>query len=235
MTIDEFDKLMNPNGGTKGTLIGVSSNTKVCYTVIFGDYDDLKEPTVITPGWRYICYTDQDLKSDVWDIFKMPSTITQLTRISRYWKIAEAYWKCSIWIDASFQINCDLNEFWHKYFVSPMTIIRHPMRNCAYEEAAICQKNNRAPIDDIAKQIGIYSEQGLPKNNGLIQSGILLRENTAEVRDFCKLWWDQIELSTRDQIGFAFAEWKLGVSWPRINLDYRNNPYFQFTTHKHRR
>jgi hypothetical protein len=31
---------------------------KVCYTVNFGSYDELRPPTLITPGWTYICITD---------------------------------------------------------------------------------------------------------------------------------------------------------------------------------
>lgn len=31
---------------------------KVCYTVISGSYDGLKEPRYVTPGWKYICFTD---------------------------------------------------------------------------------------------------------------------------------------------------------------------------------
>lgn len=31
---------------------------KVCYTVITGNYDILKQPRVLTPGWEYICFTD---------------------------------------------------------------------------------------------------------------------------------------------------------------------------------
>ena len=30
----------------------------LCYTVLSGDYDTLKKPTVITPGWKYVCFTD---------------------------------------------------------------------------------------------------------------------------------------------------------------------------------
>ena len=31
---------------------------KVAYTYIIGNYDSLKEPSVITEGWDYICFTD---------------------------------------------------------------------------------------------------------------------------------------------------------------------------------
>lgn len=211
---------------------------KVCYTAIFGDYDDLKEPLIVTPGWRYVCFTDQDLKSQVWNIVNcgIENAAPGVIRARDFKINGFALNNPSLYIDASFQANCDLNEFWNKHFVSPMTVVQHPMRDCAYEEASVCQRNNRAPIEDIAKQIGIYSAEGLPMNSGLIQSGILLRESIPEVRKFCSLWWEQISLSTRDQIGFAYAEWKLGVRWPRITgFDYRTSKDFIFKTHKHRR
>lgn len=39
----------------------------VCYTVISGPYDTLKEPVIETDGWKYICFTDQELVSDIWE------------------------------------------------------------------------------------------------------------------------------------------------------------------------
>jgi len=42
---------------------------KVCYTAIIGDYDKLHDPLIVTPGWDYICFTDdKDIKSNVWEI-----------------------------------------------------------------------------------------------------------------------------------------------------------------------
>jgi hypothetical protein len=48
---------------------------KVVYTAILGtQYDDLKEPTFISEGWKYICFTDQPLTSKHWEIIPVPST-----------------------------------------------------------------------------------------------------------------------------------------------------------------
>jgi hypothetical protein len=209
---------------------------KVCYTAIFGDYDDLKEPLVVTPGWRYVCYTDQDLKSDVWEIIKSKSAWSS-TEIARSVKLREFEFvsdKYSIYIDGTFTISCDLNEFWDNHFVSPMTVINHPIRTNIYTEADICLRTNRG--EGVGIQIKQYMAEGMPVNCGVIQSGILLREKTDDVISFCRFWADQIMRSTRDQIGFAYAEWKLGVRWPRIiGFDYRTSKDFIFKTHKHRR
>lgn len=208
----------------------------VIYTAIFGDYDDLKEPLVVTPGWFYICYTDQPFKSDTWKIIQAnPNDVGGNVRASRLLKIDFPIWNKSIWVDGSFTINCDLNKFWEDNFVSPFTVVQHPIRNCWFEETLACINNNRGKAEDIMRQQELYLNEGLPMDAGLIQSGILLRENTQEVKEFCDLWWEQIKLSTRDQIGFAYAEWKLNKKWPRIQMDYRTSTDFIFKTHKHRR
>ena len=42
---------------------------KAIYTFIIGNYDTLKTPGVMTPGWDYICLTDNPtLKSTIWDV-----------------------------------------------------------------------------------------------------------------------------------------------------------------------
>lgn len=206
----------------------------ICFTAIFSDYEELKEPAVITSGVNYICFTDRDFKSDVWIVVKAtPETnpVLKAREIKLTW-IPDGK---SIWCDGSFRINCDLNEFWNKHFISPMTVIQHPLRNCVYKEADACVKNKRGDFGNIFNQIHKYELEGLPADNGLIQSGILMRENTDEVREFCDLWWKQIELSTRDQIGFAYAEFVLKKKWPRIKYDYRTGNEFKFLTHYHRR
>lgn len=201
------------------------------YTTIFGNYEELKIPKKITPGWDYVCFTDQPIKSRVWKIIKETPDDPVLSARNR--KINTPFDK-SIWIDASLRITCDLNQFWDEHFVSPMTVVRHPWRTCVYKEIAACIANKRANEDDLLRQEKEYRKT-VPENNGLIASGILLRENTQEVKEFCELWWEQIKLSTRDQIGFAYTEFTLNKYWPRIDLDYRSNKYFKFTTHYKRR
>lgn len=206
----------------------------IIYTAIFSDYEKLKEPMVITPGWRYVCYTDQPFTSNVWEIVSSPSlTHNDPIRHARAFKILPLDIECdkSIYIDGSFSINCDLNEYWAKHFRSPMTVISHPIRQDIYDEAIACIRNGRGNERDIGRQISKYKSEGMPEHNGLIQSGIILRENTEQVRLFCKLWFEQIALSTRDQLGFAYAEWVSKIKWPRIEWDYRKGQEFIFTSH----
>ncbi len=207
---------------------------KVIYTAIFGRYEELKEPALITQGWDYYCFTDQPMKSNCWRIIsldKADNPILKAREIKISW-LPES--EKSLWVDGSFIINCNLDEWWNKHFLSPMTVIKHPVRDCYYAEA-VRIASTRQGYENALIQAEKYKLAGVPLHSGLIQSGILMRENTSEVREFCSLWWEQIKLSTRDQIGFAYAEWKLDRKWPRIRYDYRTGQEFIYKTHYHKR
>ena len=204
------------------------------YTAIFGNYDDLKEPFVITPGWKYICFTDQNLKSDTWEIRKVGLMDCGPQKTARYYKIM--YHKFiddskSIWVDGTFYINCDLNEWWAR-FEYPFTTIRHPFDNCVYTEIQSCIKGNKADLSVLKNQHDCYKKLGVPKNNGLIASGILMRVLTPDVINFCKAWWKQVEqFSGRDQIGFAYVNHKMPYSHNSIDWNYTVEHEFLHVPH----
>lgn len=213
---------------------------KVIYTAIFGPYEELKRPKVITQGWSYICFTDQDFTSDVWQIIKVPVGENGPQLTARKIKILPQHFlpntvNKSIWVDGSFTINCNLDEWWNKRFTFPFTCIKHPIRKCVYEEAAACMKHNRGNVADIAAQAQKYRRLGLPARNGIISSGILMREHKLVVFQFCEKWYQElIENSTRDQLAFAFVAWKNRIH-NDTTWDYRNQTEFIFLTHFNRR
>lgn len=207
---------------------------KVIFTALFGDYENLKEPTVITPGWKYICATDQDIFSDYWDIVKIEGT-SNPQKDARITKIKIFYGDQSIWCDASFQINTNLDHFWNKYYNGGICAPKHPVRACAHREAQICMRRG-LDTERVHKQISRYANKGLPYGGGLISSGILLRDNSQAVKDFCSLWWEQIENgSLRDQIGFAYCAWKHPEVVNTFDYDYRTRTEFQYFKHYHNR
>ena len=205
---------------------------KVIYTAIFGDYDTLKEPLVITPGWKYICYTDQDFESKVWEIKKVKLEVDNPQYFARLYKIKFYDYvetEFSIWIDGSFQIACNLNDWWDKYFKAPITCIQHPWRKCLYEEAEVCIEQNRGDAEDIQIQVKDYDKLGIKKNLGLIQSGILMRQKCEKINYLCEEWLEQVELySNRDQISFSFIfkDYHAITNWK-----YFDNKDFIFTKH----
>ena len=212
----------------------------VCYTCIFSNYEELKEPTVITPGWRYICYTDQPLTSKVWTIVPMQIPVWATPQLfARYFKIMEFVdWERSFWIDASFVIDTDLNEWWDKYFAKGISAPAHPWRDCVYEECMDCIISNRGNRVQIDAQMNEYKALGIPQHNGIISSGLLMRENTPAVIAFCERWWKELSShSVRDQIAFARVSWEL-ATLDVVNtyrFDYRQEKEFIYKHHYNRR
>lgn len=207
---------------------------KTCYTAIFGNYDDLKEPLVKSKGWKYVCYTDQDFKSDVWEIRKVPVMDCGPVKTARYYKIMfnkHIETEYSLWIDGTFVINVNLNKWW-KQFKAPFTAIKHPFDNCIYTDAKACIELGRGDKKLIERQVALYKALGIPKNNGLIASGILMRQRVGKVNDFCRLWWGQVDRwSNRDQIAYGYAKHQYPDLVNTIEWNYTTQDEFVHVPH----
>ena len=208
--------------------------TKTVYTALIGYYEELKEPTIVSKDWLHICFTDQPLKSKVWAIKRIEPKQSD-NRTAREIKLLFHNYvktKYSMWVDASFQINCDLNAWWNTRFQSPFTVIKHPMRSCVYQEALYCRQAGRGNLDQINKQIADFYKRRIPRNSHLIQSGILMRERTKAVINFCEQWHKELSKgSTRDQIAFV----PVAHANPDVHRltywNYRNSNEFIYTKH----
>lgn len=207
---------------------------KVVYTAIIGSqYDDLKEPTIVSPGWRYVCFTDQPLTSKVWEIRQVLSD-GDPQRTARGIKIIGfKEWQYSLWLDAAFQINIDLNGFWDAQFRTPFTSPRHPLRHCVYHEIDACIANNRGDARQLLAQKAAYALDGVPHHgNNIITSGVLMRENTAGCMQLCDEWLREVEAwSVRDQV--AFGRVSIGKEFHTFNWDYSQSKELLHHKHNH--
>lgn len=205
----------------------------IIYTALLSKFEELKEPSIITPGWRYICFTDQDIKSDVWEIIKVDIYNECPRRMARKYKIKIPFWLLdfdSIWLDASFKINCNLTDFWNKHFDKDFSAPKHPWRSDVYAEITDCIVSDRGEKELLEAQYKQYKLDGVPANNGIIQSGILLRRHTPEVIQLCKDWWAELKQhSTRDQVSFA----KVAVDFPYTAFNYHYTNATEFIYHHH--
>lgn len=204
--------------------------SKVCYTALFGNYEELKTPKVITPGWRYICYTDQYLKNDVWEIIPMRPTMSNKMS-ARYLKIlGHSEEEQSIWVDASFWIDTNLDDWWAKYFKAPFSAPKHPLRDDCDEEILACILSQNCDLKTLQAQREAYKD--VPRHNGIITSGILMR--TPEAKELCQAWWDELcKWSTRDQV--AFAKVSQNFEFHTYQWDYRKEKDFIYWHHFNRR
>lgn len=208
------------------------SINKALYTAILGNYDDLKEPTIVSPGWDYICFTDQDLKSDVWQIRKIdyegdPQRMARRIKILFNEYIDHEY---SFWLDAAFHIHVDLNEFWKRYWQNPFSVPSHPARNDIFREIESCLANQRGNPEELLRQKADYEKLNLKRFNGIITSGVMMRKRTEQVVDLCQQWWEELsKYSTRDQVAFA----KITQNWriPTYRWDYSQSKELKYIKH----
>jgi hypothetical protein len=90
-------------------------------------------------------------------------------------------------------------------------------------------------IETILRQTHHYEQIGIPKRGGLIASGILMRQRSVSTVIFCSMWWKQVELySSRDQIAFGYANYKLFNYHHSIEWDYTKQEEFIHVPHLHK-
>lgn len=203
------------------------------YTCIFGDYDELKEPLVITPGWKYVCYTDRPRESKTWEVRVIHPgnhrTLSKLIKMSQY-----AEWERSIYIDASFIINCDLSEFWQRYHMpGKVCVMQHPWRNCPYDEIDEIDRTGRDTREVCDANRTRLENAGILPKSGQAATGIILREGH---HPFCDEWM-QIYLhngSNRDQVAWALANAVYPDACHRFDFDYRVRTEFLHVPHNSR-
>ena len=208
----------------------------VCYSALFGNYEEIKKPSFITPGWKYILFTDQKIVSSVWQIVHIPSPESSVIAARLYKILLFKSWERSIWVDASFIIDTDLNLWWETYFQKGFSAPKHPLRNDVYEECLDCIISGRGVKKEVQAQMKEYKELKIPKNNGLIQSGILMRENSQKVIELCDKWWAELAThSTRDQIAFCKVSLDFKDVVHTYPFDYRKEKDFIYRKHFHKR
>lgn len=192
-------------------------NDKCVYTINFGDYDRLREPAIITPGWDYICYSNREISSKNWEVRIIEPNLSHCLS-ARYVYInshlfAPEY-KHSLMIGGQVEILCDLDQFVEQHcdLDRDVSLMTHPARSCIYKEADLILKEGIDKSGRVEKQIARYKREGFPANYGLYAHGIILRENNQRVGRHNELWWKEVLLgSHRDQLSFMFTLWKYGL------------------------
>ena len=194
--------------------------TKTIYTVIIGKGYKLREPEKVCPGWSYVCYTDQNIKSNVWKIKKYEKNIDigNNRQNSRFLKIISCYSDVSIYIDAKFKPINNLDRFVERYLDEyvDMVLLKHNKRNCLYKEAKFVSNNGIEKWGNLQCQLKRYLKEGMPKNYGLWAPGIMIRKYSKLMDAFNQFWWNEyINGTERDQISLAYSLWK----FPGLNIN----------------
>ena len=208
----------------------------VVYTASFGDIDPLWS---VPPGCedvQHIAFVDK-LKAEAGVWSQDPPVIKPRARIGLEptWeqRVVEPEWggrrtarhyktlphryfpeaDCWLWLDANVRarihprlvVDQDKNE---------LVAQRHWKRKCVYEEVDACIVGEKDDPELLRAQEARYRQAGMPELWGLAQTGMLIRRNTAAIRELNEKWWAEIvEWSCRDQVSLPFVCWTLRLKW----------------------
>tara|TARA_B100000963_G_scaffold85829_1_gene73441 strand:- start:2475 stop:3929 length:1455 start_codon:yes stop_codon:yes gene_type:complete len=224
-------------------------NKKVIYTAIFGEYDKIIDPIFIPKGWDFICFTDSEIKSEIWEVRKVEGLFKDPTRNARRYKVLPHRWfkeyDYSLWIDGNILLREDINELIPEYLKNVNIAVHNhnenkDKRNCVYEEVkalvdySLGNKKYKDDPDIVLRQKDKYISEGYPSNNGLaVTMQLLRRHNEKDCIVAMEKWWEEIDFgSKRDQLSFNYALWKTKTKFNYFKGDSRNNKHFLHSNHK---
>lgn len=197
------------------------NNKSVVYTCITGEYDNLKI-FKRKENWDYVCFTDNNISSDFWDIRPIPDELHGLSDVKkqRVVKIRpDKYlpeYDVVVWIDGSMSLLGDVDEFIDDVsdnFKKPLILKTHPFRNCVYDEISKCRslrKEKKYKCDELEKR---YKDEQMPINFGMYETGCIVRNNkNTRLHKFNELWENEvIKNSHRDQLSITYVLWKYNM------------------------
>ena len=177
----------------------------IVYTVITNDYDTLKEPTVVTPGWEYICFSDVERRSDIWDCGITEKTQREV-KIMGWHELGE---QPALYIDGSIEITGNLDNFM-RAIRGDFSLWKHPDRDCIFEEADAVVKLRGQDRNRVDEQMKRY--EAIPRHWGLGQTGIMFRDFGVEwVRALSYMWYQEVRQGvSRDQLSLSYLSWLMG-------------------------
>lgn len=100
-----------------------------------------------------------------------------------------------------------------KHGEGDLYVYQHQDRNCIYAEGKEVVRIRKDVARNVNGQLNRYKSEGVPENGGLYLGGIHIRKNTPKVREFERIWWDEVSKgSVRDQISMPVAIHRSGVN-----------------------
>ncbi len=201
------------------------------YTCVTGDYDCIKEPLSTEESCDYYLLSDRkysDLKVyrqlDIADF--VPGSITGSAEKNRWCKM-HGHWifsryRYSIYIDGAIQLIHPISHYIEQIGASGMALHKHPQRNCIYEEGLRLIANKRGNVDSqkLRKQMVRYLYEGMPREFGLLECGMIVRDNDSDIGcSIMEQWFEEyMKGEKRDQLSFTYILWKNGISLKEMGI-----------------
>ena len=203
----------------------------VVYTAVFGDTDPLRDP--VRPGkTQFVCFTDQPVRSKVWEIVRLPPQDAP-KRSSRQYKqpshlvFPEA--EATLWVDAQLVLLVDPMEILHRY-PGEFTGFRHHKRKRIRDEAGAIIRAGKGKADAIHAQLAAYQADGWDTDEdpqqAITNGGFMLRRHTERVKGFNELWHHEVQTRTlRDQMSLDYCAAKVGLRIDYLPGTINRSPY----------
>lgn len=180
------------------------------YTAIFGPYDTLHEPAPDFPSnIDLVCFTDQPLQSDRWDVRRLPSW-TDPVAGAKYHKMHphkifpdRAY---TLWIDGNMTPRAACAKLPELSLDADLIVYEHPHCPGWHIEGLRCVSRGKCDPEAMHRQMEHYASEDLSPVGGLYNGGFLFRWRNGATRRFNECWWEQCSKYTmRDQVSMPYA------------------------------
>lgn len=190
----------------------------VVFTAIIGGKDDLVIPEHIVNDWDYVCFSDTEIPGEhIFEIRKPDYLDADPVWTARFIKThPHLYFQeytYAVWLDSSILIRGPhLETMVNRCMEQDILFMGnpHPDRECLYEELAKCIQLQKDDPGVMKSQVERYKREGYPMQNGMLETGILIRRhNDSRVIDLDNDWWNEINSgSCRDQLSVMYVLWK---------------------------
>jgi hypothetical protein len=216
------------------------------YTAISGSIDDHLAPIRVPDDAfgrpvQYICFSDRPQASVAgWTVVPLQFKADTPRLTARWHKIMSHLLfprsDFTLWHDGS-----------HRLVVNPWTVVdhalsrgeafatfRHPMRDCAYEEAKVRIRLGKDSKTKLTRQTERYVREGFPTQMGLLETCCIVRDRSSRVQRLNEAWFAEVSNeSWRDQVSLPYVIWKLPFNGLGILPGSRvDSPFLDYRPHK---
>ena len=186
----------------------------VIYTALFTD--NIEEVFGTLPEYdidnvEFICFTNTPhLKSNTWSIKLVDIKHNGRLSARQYKMLPHLFlpeYDGWVWMDNSCLFKYHPIDLYNLYMDGyDISLHEHCDRTTIKQEADLLVSRGH-DVDIISKQILGYYSDGY-QDQGLYETGILMRKNNYQVIQFNEKWWTEISTkSVRDQLSFSYIKW----------------------------
>jgi len=215
----------------------------VVYTCIAGGYDELVAPSAVPSNVDFVCFSETAPNCSIWQMRPLHHKEATPTLTARWHKLNPDVlfpdYDYSLWVDgnvtpSTFALFDRLSELMGSGCL--WAGIKHPSRDCIYDEAYRILANGREDLDKLVRTCKFLRKEGFPRHYGLMETNVILRaHNDSKVVATDRLWWKMVSGYTkRDQMSHSYCMWKNGMDFNYIlpeGFSARNHPGFKYVVH----